>query len=116
MIWEIIKLLRIPHWIKNAFVFIPIIFARQIFNADKLIPTILIFLLFSLISSSVYVFNDIRDCEEDKKHEQKKLRPVASGIISTTNAYIIFILLLTVSLVFTQIFNKSVIIILSIYF
>lgn len=116
MIPEIIKLLRVHHWIKNAFVFIPIIFARQVFITEKLFSTILLFFCFSLISSAVYIFNDISDIEEDKKHPQKKLRPVASGRISKRYAYYIFTALIIINLFFVRMFSPETIMILGIYF
>ena len=116
MLLELINLIRISHWTKNTFVFIPLLFAQKIYDTEKLITTLLLFVLFSLVSSSVYIFNDIWDSEDDKKHPAKMYRPVASGRISRTNAYVIFGILTIINLAFIQYFNFHTALILGIYF
>jgi len=82
MIKNYFRLLRVPQWIKNGFVFVPIIFAKQIFNLDYLYLVLLAFISFCLVSSAVYIINDIFDIELDKLHPVKKSRPIPSGKIS----------------------------------
>lgn len=77
-----VKLLRPKQWIKNLFVFAPLIFAKHVFEYNYLITVVAAFILFCLMSSAVYVLNDIVDCEKDRLHPKKKNRPIASGIIS----------------------------------
>jgi 4-hydroxybenzoate polyprenyltransferase len=77
----IFKEMRIRQWIKNSFVFIPLVFDRQLFTVDSLVRVVLGFILFCFISSSIYFINDIMDIEADKKHPKKRFRPIASGLI-----------------------------------
>jgi len=82
------RLLRIPQWIKNLFVFVPLLFAKQLFDQDLFIQVVLAFFAFCLTSSAVYIVNDIFDIEEDKLHPAKKFRPIPAGRISVTSAVI----------------------------
>ncbi|MBT29639.1 MAG: prenyltransferase [Thalassobius sp.] len=93
---ETIKLLRPKQWIKNSFLFIPLFFAGEISNFHKIFNVFGGFLAFSLIASSVYILNDYRDIEADKKHPTKCKRPLAAGTVSKKNAIIIFLLCLTI--------------------
>ena len=83
-----IKLMRPHHYIKNFLIFLPIVFSKNILNSNYIIPTIIGFISFCLICSVVYIFNDIMDVENDRKHEKKKYRPIASKQISIKNAYL----------------------------
>jgi 4-hydroxybenzoate polyprenyltransferase len=71
--------LRPKQWVKNVFIFAPMIFSLHIFQIDYLWRSLLAFLLFSLVTGAMYVFNDILDREKDRLHPEKKARPVASG-------------------------------------
>ncbi len=84
---HLIALLRPNHWIKNVFVLVPVFFGGSIFNAYAIIVGIITFLSFSLAASSVYCFNDIIDAEADRHHDVKRVRPVASGAITISQAY-----------------------------
>ncbi|PIW98399.1 MAG: hypothetical protein COZ80_10750, partial [Ignavibacteria bacterium CG_4_8_14_3_um_filter_37_9] len=63
---DIIKLIRVPQWIKNLFVFIPVVYSRNLFHPDYLVKSITAFIIFCLLSSVVYVINDIVDAEADR--------------------------------------------------
>lgn len=89
-----IKLLRPKQWIKNLFVIAPLVFAKHIFDYNYVVKVVAAFILFCLISSSVYVLNDIIDCEKDKLHPKKKKRPIASGVISKIEGCIVLAILL----------------------
>lgn len=93
-----LKLIRINHWIKNLYVFAPIFFSGQIANSEKLLQSLYAFFIFSFAASSIYILNDILDVEDDKAHPEKKDRPIASGKVSKSAAYILFLLLLSASL------------------
>lgn len=85
----IVSLMRPAHYIKNLFVLLPLFFSGHI-SDDSLFRNALIALIsFCLISSSVYVFNDIYDVAEDRIHPKNRNRPVASGIISVRLAYVL---------------------------
>ena len=64
------------------FVLSPIIFSLELFEWNRLVQAIILTVAFCLISSAIYVLNDISDVENDRKHEVKKNRPIASGQIS----------------------------------
>lgn len=106
------KLLRIKHYVKNLFIFIPPFFAGKI-EALFDIKLILAFLAFSMAASTIYIWNDIKDVDADKAHPKKKFRPIASGAIPINQAYIIsFItLILAISLAYFVDMNALIIII-----
>ncbi|BCZ49174.1 decaprenyl-phosphate phosphoribosyltransferase [Clostridium gelidum] len=110
-----IKLLRPKQWIKNFFVFGPIIFSNNLINSELLWNNFLTFISFCCISSAVYVLNDIVDKESDKKHPVKCNRPIASGKISLFQALIIGILLSFISLTIAISLNKYIAIIICLY-
>ncbi|WP_143306832.1 decaprenyl-phosphate phosphoribosyltransferase [Chitinophaga vietnamensis] len=93
-----LKLLRPTHWAKNAFLFIPLFFAGEIFNLHKIAELVLAFIAFSLTASSIYIINDYRDIEADRRHPVKCKRPLASGAVSKTAALIIFALAIIIGL------------------
>ncbi len=88
MIKNYIKLFRLPQWIKNLFVFVPLLFSQNLFRGSYFFTALFGFFLFCIISSIVYIINDIVDSESDKLHPQKKLRPIPSGKISKKNGLI----------------------------
>ncbi|MFB9119626.1 decaprenyl-phosphate phosphoribosyltransferase [Bergeyella porcorum] len=77
-----LKLLRVEQWVKNAFVFLPLFFSGNFFQEGLLLQSIYAFMVFSLTASCIYIVNDYSDIEADKKHPEKKYRPLASGVIS----------------------------------
>ena len=88
------KLLRIKDWAKNLFLFIPLFFSGQLFNSNKLTLLIIGFFAFSFVASAIYIINDYRDIEDDRKHPEKSKRPLAAGLIKKSTAIIICIALL----------------------
>ena len=92
---QYIKLMRVKHWIKNLLIFLPVIFSGKLdIEINNIFQLILGFLVFSLTSSVVYILNDIVDAPQDRKHEQKKNRPIASGRVKSKQAVILIIFLL----------------------
>ena len=89
-----LKLMRIHHYIKNLLVFTALICSGQFFDLSKLIFGLIAFIVFSMISSVIYIINDIQDIEKDRNHPIKSKRPIASGIITVKSAYRLAILLL----------------------
>ncbi|MGM0598004.1 MAG: UbiA family prenyltransferase [Myxococcota bacterium] len=85
---------RPQQWIKNLFIFFPLIFSRQLQNPGLILDAVCFFIQFCLTASAVYFFNDIIDIDKDRLHPQKKKRPVAAGEISIVNAYFILSTLL----------------------
>lgn len=90
--------MRVKSWLKNLFVFCPIVFSLELFQWDKLMEAAVLTLSFCLISSAIYVFNDINDVENDRKHEIKKNRPIASGQISFPKAWVLLVCLTIIGL------------------
>jgi len=95
---DLMKSLRIKQWVKNGFLFVGLIFDEQLFNSTSFFHTFIGFLIFNLISSSVYLINDVFDIEKDKQHPVKKFRPIAAGKILPKTAIIIASMLITISL------------------
>lgn len=96
-----LKLFRVKHYIKNLLVFIPLIFSKNLFNKEKIISAMIGFISFSLMSSAVYIINDIKDAKKDMNHPVKKSRPIASGEISIFKALIISIISIVISILIT---------------
>jgi len=112
---EIIILLRPYQWVKNLFVFAPLFFSFDFF-LNNVINTIIVFILFSLLASSMYVFNDLMDIQEDKNHPNKKLRPLASGKVSKNTARFLIATFSLFSLFMAYMLNQRLFIVLLIYF
>ena len=91
-----IKLIRVKHWIKNLFVFVPLFFSNSLTNKNLILAAIAAFAAFSLGSSIIYVINDIVDREKDKMHPKKKNRPIASGKITIKEGIGIVLLLVLI--------------------
>lgn len=106
MILNLIKLIRPKQWIKNFFVFAPILFSKHIFDAAYLINSIEAFLTFCLTTSAVYIINDIMDVESDRAHPKKKYRPIASGETSVQQA-LIFLGILIILIIFSFFFQSK---------
>lgn len=81
-----LKLMRIHHYLKNLLVFAALACSGMLFDSRKLLSCILGFFAFSLISSVVYIINDIMDREKDRCHPKKRFRPIASGAVSPVQA------------------------------
>jgi len=95
----VFKALRPDQWIKNIILFAALIFAGQLQNRTSFLLSIFAFVAFCLVSSAVYLLNDIIDRENDQLHPQKKLRPIASGRLSVKFASMIIFVLLVLCLV-----------------
>jgi 4-hydroxybenzoate polyprenyltransferase len=90
---QYLQLLRVHHWIKNALIFIPLFFSSNLLKTSLISGIVLGFICFSLLSSIVYIINDIRDIEKDRLHNTKCRRPLASGEITVPHAIVILIIL-----------------------
>ncbi len=100
MLKALFKTMRPRQWVtKNIFIFAALVFDKQLFVIDSLLRTLAGFTLFCLISSSVYIFNDLADVEADRQHPEKKNRPIASGRLPLSAAWIAGILLAAITLI-----------------
>jgi 4-hydroxybenzoate polyprenyltransferase len=108
MFKHLLKAMRLRQWTKNVFVFFGLIFDKQLFQVDAFLRTLEGFFLFCLISSAVYLINDIADIEADRQHPTKKLRPLASGKlpvgVAATAAVILAILSISLGYLLTPVF------------
>ena len=86
MLKDRVSLIRPHHWVKNVFVFAPVFFAFSLFDRSVMARTALAAAAFSLVSSGVYVFNDLADREDDRHHPCKKDRPIAAGRVGVKEA------------------------------
>lgn len=98
MLAALIKTMRPRQWTKNGFIFFALIFDKQLFVPESFWRTVMGFALFCLISSAVYLFNDVADVEADRNHPEKKYRPIASGRLPIRVAMIAAVVLTLVSL------------------
>jgi len=112
----VLKSFRPAQWMKNLFIFAPLIFAQKLLDPLLFFKTLESFLVFCLLSSSLYIFNDLMDIEEDRLHPRKLKRPIASGEISKIQAFFIFFILCLSSLFFAFYLNRYFFIAALIYF
>lgn len=93
-----LKLLRIKNYIKNFLVWIPLLCSGQLLRTGKLLAILAGFLAFCLLSSVVYIINDIMDVDKDRNHPTKCKRPIASGAVSIRLAWILVVVLFVLSM------------------
>ena len=98
MLKALIKTMRQRQWIKNGFIFFALIFDKQLFLLEPFLRTLAGFFLFCLISSAVYLYNDIADVEADRSHPEKKFRPISSGQLPMSAARTAALLLVVIAL------------------
>ena len=107
MFKALIKSMRLKQWVKNFFVFAAVVFDRQLRNPEALAITTAGFMIFCLLSSSIYLINDTLDIEADRQHPQKKFRPIASGELPVRVAIISAILFILISIPLAFILTPS---------
>jgi 4-hydroxybenzoate polyprenyltransferase len=93
----IIKVMRPPQWIKNGFVFMPLVFSGRLHSPEDVFRVIGMAFAFCLASSATYIMNDYLDREQDRVHPRKKHRPLASGELATWVALVTMVLLTAAS-------------------
>ncbi|HEY3405716.1 MAG TPA: decaprenyl-phosphate phosphoribosyltransferase [Ohtaekwangia sp.] len=113
---SIIKLIRVKHWVKNLFIFIPAFFAGVLFDPENILPLFIGFFCFSLVASAIYVINDYRDIEQDRNHPEKKNRPLASGAVSPAVGAVIMVSFLIIGLGLSYYVSLNFFLVLSLYF
>jgi 4-hydroxybenzoate polyprenyltransferase len=90
--------MRPRQWAKNGFLFAGLIFDQQLFQPVAFLRTLAGFVLFCLLSSTVYIINDLADVEADRQHPKKRFRPIAAGSLSVQAAQTAIILFLLITL------------------
>ena len=102
----LLNALRVHHWIKNFLLFIPLLTAHKFYDLDLVLILCLAFLSFSLCASSIYIFNDILDIDNDRLHPNKKNRPFASNKLSIRTGTIIASFTVLTGLILSVIISK----------
>ena len=98
---NILKLIRPHQWLKNAFVLMPTFFGGSLLDPEDIRASVLTFLAYSFVASSVYCFNDINDIEADRRHPVKCKRPLASGAVSMGTAWMLMALMFVLAALMT---------------
>lgn len=99
--------LRIKQWVKNVFIFAPMIFSLHMFQIVYIKRSLLAFFLFSLVTGGIYIFNDILDREKDKMHPVKMNRPIPSGRLGVRVAAVVAAVLLAGVMLLIARFNRE---------
>jgi len=113
--FDLLRLMRPHQWVKNAFVLIGLLFGHAWHNAALITQVLLAFGAFCLLSSAVYVFNDIVDLEQDKRHPKKQKRPLAAGQVGVNAAGMLAVLLAVLGLGLAYTASPTVFILLACY-
>lgn len=111
----LIQLVRPRQWVKNAFVFAPLVFAREFTNPASIKLSLLAFVLFCAASSACYIVNDLHDMGRDRRHPTKRLsRPLAAGRI-TRGAALVLLGVILVALALAAAFQPCVMVVIAAY-
>lgn len=94
----IVTLIRPKQWIKNFFLLIPVFFAGNLFQTERIGILGLGMIAFCLVASAVYIINDLKDIAVDRIHPLKRKRPLASGAVSNSTATVLLAILILVGL------------------
>ena len=116
MLKALLKTMRPRQWPKNIFIFAALVFDKQLLYLDSFLRTLAGFGLFCLISSSVYIFNDLADAQADRRHPDKKHRPIASGSLPRGVAWAAGAVLVTGTLVLGYWLSPAFALVMSFYF
>jgi 4-hydroxybenzoate polyprenyltransferase len=108
--------MRPRQWTKNVFIFAALVFDKQLFIVDSFLRTLAGFALFCLISSCVYIFNDLADVEADRQHPEKKNRPIASGKLPVSAAWTAGIVFVIVALGLAYLLAPAFAVVVATYF
>lgn len=116
MMIDILKLLRAHQWTKNVLLFAGLIFTNHIFDYVYVSRAFIGFVLFSSISSVIYIINDLLDREIDRQHPRKRHRPLAAGRIKPQTAVIIAAFLFFGAIIGASFLSWKFLLIMSVYF
>jgi len=94
-----LKLARPHQWLKNGFIALPLFFGYQLTNAAAVVNVLVAIGVFCLISSSVYIMNDLSDIREDRKHPIKKNRPLAKGTLTKKQAILCIVFFVSIAFI-----------------
>ena len=116
MLRGLLKTMRPRQWTKNIFVFAALVFDKQLVILVSVERTVAAFVLFCLISSAVYIFNDLSDVEADREHPVKRNRPIASGRLPVGVAWVAGMVLVGGSVGAGYVLSPAFALVVSVYF
>jgi len=106
---KLYKLLRIEHYIKNFIIFAPLLFTTKFESIINISNVLKIFVIFCILASIVYIFNDLIDIKADKIHPKKKqTKPLASGLIDLRYAKLILLCLIICQVILLYFFPRFI--------
>ena len=105
MLPALLKTMRPKQWIKNLVIFAPLVFDKKLNDVGAAIPTLIGFILFCILSSTVYIINDLADIESDRQHPKKKHRPIAAGRLPVSVARIAAVIFFAAGLILSYLLN-----------
>ncbi len=111
----LIDQLRVKHWVKNLFIFIPLLVSGNFLHEILFFETLAVFGVFCLAASLIYTINDIVDLPKDRLNEKKKNRPIASGSLTVYQGYFISLVLLIVISISYYFINEKAFLIIGTY-
>ncbi len=100
---------------KNLFVVVPIVFAGKLLSTTFVLSSIIAFISFCLLSSGIYILNDIKDAPFDRLHPKKKTRPIAAGSVKVSMAFFVAFVLLISAFFLASLLNWKVVLCLVLY-
>ena len=103
----VLESMRPQQWLKNFFIFAPLIFSRNVTDPLLFKRSLLAFAIFCLLSGSLYILNDMKDMEEDKLHPLKSKRPIASDKLKRSYAIIAFVVVSVISFLLCLLLNMN---------
>jgi len=101
--------------VKNLFVVVPIVFAGKLLSTTFVLSSIIAFISFCLLSSGIYILNDIKDAPFDRLHPKKKTRPIAAGSVKVSMAFFVAFVLLISAFFLASLLNWKVVLCLVLY-
>ncbi|HEU4563857.1 MAG TPA: decaprenyl-phosphate phosphoribosyltransferase [Gemmatimonadaceae bacterium] len=84
-----VRLVRPSHWVKNFFVLAPLLFSGRATQADEIARALGAFVMFCMLASAIYLWNDAADAPKDRAHPTKRARPIAAGRIAPAHAAVV---------------------------
>ena len=115
-IGPLLRLIRPKQWLKNLFVFAPLVFARELFTPEADLIALRAFIAFCFTASAIYIINDIADAEADRAHPEKRHRPIASGEVTSRQALFLLSVLIILTILIVDGMDPRFITILGAYF
>ncbi len=116
MLRALLKTMRPRQWTKNGFIFAALVFDKQLVIPNSVLRTLAGFVLFCLISSAVYIFNDLSDIEADRLHPDKRNRPIPSGKLPVGVAWGAGAVLVALSLGLGYLLSPAFAVVVAVYF